>query len=358
VDSDERRCALGPSHPLLAAARDLLAGGRPAGTPSPATRPLEPAHEPLPFDGGRTAAGHLPLAQNLTVTLDSGGGTLAAAGSQQTQTTSVPAGPLATTGALTASAGGATNNGLSYFSWVRSGSETQYDVNLNADCYSSGTGSASVAPIDIVVLVSHPTPTSIAFGATVFSAATTGAATPTRAIDVLDDGSFELTELTQQTLETVVQVGPTPVPIRCRPGLDLSVPGSTQLQFSMTLRPAETLVQVIASGCATAPYYVTPRFDGGVDYGTSNVLAGSMFAVFGLQTQPVYLGNYAWPNSPVVLPCSLVPSPDLVTFLSPTSFEQTLPIPAAVRPITLFSQGVWLAPGAITTTETSVISAY
>jgi hypothetical protein len=297
-------------------------------------------------------------AQNLNVTLDASGGTLAAAGGPQTQTTTIPTGPLSPIGALTASAGGAADNGLAFFSWVTSGSETQFGVNLNAECFTAGSGSASVAPLDVVLMVSHPTPISVALDATVFAAAPNGAATPARAIDVLDDGSFELTEFTQQTLASVLQVGPTPVPIRCRLALDLDVPGSSRVSFSMTLRPAETLVQPIASGCATAPYFVTPRFDGGVDYGTSNVLGGSMFAVFGLQTQPVYLGNYAWPNSPVVLPCSLVPSPDLVTFLSPTSFVQTLPIPAAVRPITLFSQGVWLAPGAITTTETSWIAAY
>lgn len=297
-------------------------------------------------------------AQNLTVTLDSGGSTLIAAGGGLAQNTGIPPGPLGGLGALTASAGGATDNGLSHFSWVNTGGATHHGVNLNADCFVSGVGSASMAPLDVVLLVSYPTPILITFDATVASSAVAGSATPTTLIDVLDDGSFELTEFTQQTLATTVQVGPTPVPIRCRLGLELAVPGASQLQFSITMRSADTLVQPLASGCTTAPYFLTPRFDGGVDYGTSNVLAGSMFAVFGLQTQPVYLGNYAWPNSPVVLPCSLVPTPDLVTFLSPTSFMNSLPIPAAVRPISLFSQGVWLAPGAITTTDTSWIAAY
>ena len=61
-------------------------------------------------------------------------------------------------------------------------------------------------------------------------------------MDVLDDGSFELTELMQPTLSTFVQLGPTPVPIRCQLGLELAVPGASLATFTWKLRPADTLV--------------------------------------------------------------------------------------------------------------------
>ena len=297
-------------------------------------------------------------AQNLSVVFDSAGGALSATAGVQTQTTQIPVGPLGPLGALSAAAGGSTNSSLTSFSWNSYGSEAVQELTLTASCFVAGSASASLTPLDVVVMLSHPTPVGVSLDVTAFRSAPAGTATPTLRMDVLDDGSFELTELMQPTLSTFVQLGPTPVPIRCQLGLELAVPGASLATFTLNLRPADTLVNQLASGCTTAPFQVTPRFDGGLEYGTNNVLAGSMFAVFGLQTQPIYLGNYAWPNSSIVMPCSLVPSPDLVTFLSPTSYTHVLPIPAAVRPITLYSQAVWLAPGAITTTDASLITAY
>jgi len=297
-------------------------------------------------------------AQNVSATFESGGSALYAAAGPQAQALQIPTGPLGPIGGLSASAGIVPNQATASFGWSSFRSETRLELDLSASCNVAGAASAGLAPLDVVVMLSHPTTINVSLDATAFHFGPTASLSPVMRIDVLDDGSFELDESTPQTLSTFVQIGPTPVPIRCQLAIELDAQGAAVANLALALRPADTYVDTLFGGCATAPFWVMPRFDGSLEYGTDNVFAGSMFAVFGLQTQPVYLGNYAWPNSSVVLPCVLIPTADLVTYLSPTSFQHVLQIPAAARPITLYSQGVWLAPGALTATDASRIVAY
>ncbi|MFN3242498.1 MAG: hypothetical protein ACE37K_13425 [Planctomycetota bacterium] len=85
----------------------------------------------------------------------------------------------------------------------------------------------------------------------------------------------------------------------------------------------------------------------GVLFGVG-VASGPAVAVYGLGVQPTLL-----PNSGALQPCLLVPSPDLVVLIPPNG--HLLGLPAAVRPITVYVQGVVLLPTGLGTSNGFVV---
>jgi hypothetical protein len=177
-----------------------------------------------------------------------------------------------------------------------------------------------------------------------FVLGTAGGVLPMARLDVDNDNAFELTEsMTSGTVEVTVAIGPLPTLIRCFVSASATGAALTLANVGITMRPATTLAGPLAPGCSTAGYYVRPRFDGDLEFGIDNVHAGSAVAVFGLATQPLFLGSLAAAPGAPLLPCVVLPRPDLLVFL-PTVQPIVLAIPPAARPLSLYSQAVHLTP--------------
>ena len=125
----------------------------------------------------------------------------------------------------------------------------------------------------------------------------------------------------------------------------------------LTGTPGNATAFPMLSGCIEAGYVVSPRFDGNLDFWVNSQHPGIAVAVFGLATQPLYLGSQApGPFSPV-LPCVLIPRPDLIVLL-PSLAAETLVVPPVARPLMLYSQSVRLDSGVLATSRAFQIYEY
>lgn len=175
--------------------------------------------------------------------------------------------------------------------------------------------------------------------------ASPGAFAPTFGIDLGDDGIFELFETGLPSGTYWRVLGPTPIAIRLRSQVTQTGPGSVALRLHVTIRPANNLtVSPVAMPCASNDMLqVLPSF---VGQGIETLVYGTPptgIVVLGLGPFPQALPTTS------ATPCVLLPSPDLVIY---APYPQTfyLPLPAAVRPLTLWMQGVSITPTGLGTT--------
>ncbi len=174
---------------------------------------------------------------------------------------------------------------------------------------------------------------------------TPGALAPACSIDIGDDGVVEMTGLTSASISALVVLGPQPLPIRLRSVVTQIGPGEVDLELRLRVVPQNSLViSPVGAGCdGTTALLAAPSFVGtGVRFQT--VTQDPVVLVLGLGVQPTVL------PAPFPLPCLLLPSPDLLVLLMPGQ-DLTLPLPAAVRPVTLWAQGVALTAAALATTN-------
>jgi hypothetical protein len=272
------------------------------------------------------------------------------------QTATLATGPLAVPGGVQAIAGNAANDiALAAVRWNTTGAA----VFLDAEAFVTGLtpGQASGGPYVFLVSISAPSPTPIAFQLTRHVAGTPGNAIPRTRVDVRDDGTFELDETTPAQVQANAIVGPTPLPIRCV--LDAAVVGIGGVVASLQIlaTPGNAEIYPLLQGCYGGGYVVVPRFDGNLDYWVNTMHSGIAVAVFGLDTQPLFLGAQSpGPFSPL-LPCVLLPRPDFVAVL-PSLAPQTLVIPPAARPVALYSQAVLIDSSGLWTSLAHRIYAY
>lgn len=170
-------------------------------------------------------------------------------------------------------------------------------------------------------------------------------------MDFGDDGTFEVTESSVGPLVHSALLGPTPLAIRVRASLLKVGNGSIDLALGIAVTPETAQVNSLAGGCAPASLIAYPVFAGsGVEF---TVLApGPVVLALGLALQPQPL------PFPIASACLLLPAPDLlVPMVAPPLPYFTLPLPAAVRPVTLFAQGVLItATGLGTTNSYSIVA--
>lgn len=273
----------------------------------------------------------------------------------------LPAGPLPSQGGIWANAAGASGSCSAELTWSASQPGTlQLFLTASANVASS-PGQAAVAPVDILVDVTSPYSASVTFELTRSVVGSPGTAVPFGRVDIGDDGTFELDETSPSPVEVVTTVGPTPLIIRCRISADAAVPGVIVSSLQIAGRPGNTLVSPMLLGCSST-YSVVPRFDGNLEFWANATTAAFSVAVFGLATQPLLLGSLPqFPGGPL-MPCILMPRPDFFVLL-PNLAPQLLVVPAAARPITLYSQLVDVQPllyptAAFATSTTFQILAY
>ena len=161
-----------------------------------------------------------------------------------------------------------------------------------------------------------------------------GAIAPDFGIDFGDDGTFDLVETSPALIAFGAVLGPQTVDVRLRSRLSQTGVGSIALDLEVRVVPHNSLVILPAVlPCGPAEVHVLPTFAGqGVE--CFSFLVTPTVLVLGLQLQPVSL-----PPLPSGTSCTLLPSPDLLSF-APPGQPLTVPLPASARPLTLWIQGV------------------
>lgn len=227
---------------------------------------------------------------------------------------------------------------------------------LEAAALVATNGAASVGDVQLQLLLDNPTQVPLELRLARSFAASAGSTVPSLRIDVGADGSFELTEADAEAQSVVFLAGGTwPRPVRFQLSASAQSFEVMRSRLSLTVVPQATSVLPIAQGCSTADFQVLPRFDGSLGYAIDPLHAGLSAAVFGLGQQPLYLGNQT--SGGVVLPCLLLPTPDVIAYI-PTAGMQLLPLPPVVRPVVFRAQSVQLLPTGFGTSAASQVFAY
>lgn len=285
----------------------------------------------------------IATAQTITLASPTGGSLLTASGAS-VQSTSLPAGPMAASGLLQSQQ---SPSASATMTWNSTAAPTWMALDLQFDASANSTiaaSAAAIAPVEVVMQVSTPTPRAVRLVLDRSSNATAGTATPMLRIDVGDDGSYEVTESSpQSSVGIVMQIGPTPLPIRLSAAMLVTGNQTAQGNLSVLCVPVDSL-SLVATGCAGVFYEPLPMFSGDLQLSTSFAFPYQSLAVIGSSFAPVVF------PAPAVTFCLLVPSPDLLILL-PASGAATLVVPPAARPITLWTQAIPLDGGPLTTTS-------
>ena len=209
-----------------------------------------------------------------------------------------------------------------------------------------------VGPGDLVATLHATTPTPVLIDISRVFASSSGAPMPPHLVDVGNDGVVDFNELSFGPGTTSRVLGPTALPIVLRGAVGLDQDGAVLLSLRITVRPDNALqVNGIAPGCSsTAGLAVEPAFVGrGLRF--SNFQPDPMVVVLGVSPAP--FAAFGASGSP----CWWMPSLDILTFVpSGQSFLQ--PLPAAVRPVTVWAQAVLLTPAGLTPTDSFAIPAW
>ncbi len=265
-----------------------------------------------------------------------------------TTNASLPAGPLIGTG-LQANAFGTTSQASSALTWLNQSSPQQIFSSVTFLGWVDGpmAGTAQAQANDLVMLLSSPQSTFVGIELRFWLFGPAGVSIPTLRIDVDNDGSFELTEGSLGPLTTFRTLGNTPLPVRMQVDATLATLGVMQAGVSFKVTPVLTSVTNVIAGCGAA-HDVKARFDGGVDLYFNHGPLTPGVGVIGLDVQPLLLG------SSLFSPCTLLPAPHLLVFepfAPPLAPSLTLPLPPAVRPISLWTQNVALQGGGLITSD-------
>lgn len=161
-------------------------------------------------------------------------------------------------------------------------------------------------------------------------------------LDYDNDGVIDVASV--PTLAPIVVprvLGPQPLLVRVI--VDAAANGSgmsLESELYVSLLPDNDLsITRLVATCAplapTPPPLVQAEFPGsGIQLSWQQSPLAPSVMVLGLTPQPLLLGSFGG------LPCVLLPAPDIVLF-EPTGLR-SVPLPAAVRPVTFFAQGVTL----------------
>lgn len=294
---------------------------------------------------------------SVTCSVPTAGSLVAQFGASQ-QSTTLPAGPTAAVGSLNAATPTSPGYAVTAVTWNIAAGSGSFDFFLTTTAeVVGGSGLADSGTLSFLVTVAFPTPTPVSLSLDHAIQGDPGNPLATGRIDIDDDGTLEVSEISPPGPSySLRMVGPSGLLIRFTSRATVTVGGGMVSSLHLRGTPGATSIQPLLDGCTGIGLNVMPRFDGNLDFAISLPAAPPSVAVFGLATQPLFLGTAQQPLGPL-LPCVLMPRPDLVVFL-PTAALQTLPIPAAARPLVLYAQGVVIGPSSFTTTQATTVFAY
>jgi hypothetical protein len=262
------------------------------------------------------------------------------AGAQVTD--SRPVGPLPANFLLSAYVASSAGDAAASFGMLVMPSQQSVSVRGSAFAVSSSPPSAATTNlIDVLVLVQATSPVMAFLQVDRTLVASAGVAVPVQRIDVGNDGSFEISETTPSSASVAnIALGPVAVPVRVL--MQVAASGAQQVVTNMTLRfIADNHLAILPQGfgCSGYPFAVEPSFVGtGIrvsqDSSHPSLFNDLVVAVLGIGVQPILLPS-AFPG------CLLVPTPQVLALIPPAASLQ-VPLPAAVRPISFWAQGVVL----------------
>ena len=265
--------------------------------------------------------------------------------STQTQ----PAGPLSPFGGagatLPAPTGPAPSSGLLWWSVGPTSTYLQHYLN-NPGPSPSVTASAGAHELLVEFTSTSPKAVLIRIERDLDLAA--GATAPTISLDLDNDGTIDVADLSPASIETRAAVlGPQPTQVRIVVQASLGFATYVNDLTWVTLEPDNDLeIQQVVNGCAVQlpppQPTVLPSFQNtGVDL-VSQFQTGVV--VLGLQPQPLLLSTFSYSG----LPCLLVPQVDVSLAFSGA---MNLPIPASVRPLTFYAQSAGLLLGELVVSD-------
>jgi hypothetical protein len=184
---------------------------------------------------------------------------------------------------------------------------------------------------------------------------TAGTPWPSVMIDVDNNGVFEVNNLSAVTGALIpVTFGPQPLLVRVVVDVAISGQAGASNFVSASLLPDNNLtIATPVLGCnpiSPPPQdFLQPSFDNlGVDLRVGNTPSEPAVIVIGLNAQPQLLSING------LLPCLLLPTPDVVIF-APGGMN--LALPASVRPVSFFAQGVTLTQSGLRVTDGYAVTA-
>jgi hypothetical protein len=223
---------------------------------------------------------------------------------------------------------------------VEQGSQPGFGVRSQANGFSLGGTpvSTSTGTFEVLLQVQATAPVVATLVVDRDMFASAGTASPMMRVDVGDDGSFEVTELSAAGANVgPLALGVQPLPVRLRYRADTV--GDQVLEARLGVRfvadNALTITQQIL-GCTADFLSVAPSFQGaGLEFYVQPMMTGDLsVGVLGLGVQPV-VTSVVYPG------CILLPTPDVLV-LMPSLVRSQLPLPANVRPLDMFLQAVVL----------------
>lgn len=280
----------------------------------------------------------------------------------QTAQASQPVGPLPPSGSIEANL---LVGGLGPFAqvgWFADANTTAYSrAGIAHDLESVGAPvTLSVAPHEILVHFTATTTVSVQIELQRWSGLSVGAPHPQVAIDLGNDGTIDWNDLPAGLPQlSAAVIGAAGYDVRVILGATVQGPGYSTTTLSIAAHADNALnIALDALGCATttspSPYQFEPIAvfaDSGVDLlfdagGVPSVI------VLGLGLQPLLLPtNFG-------AACLVTPSRDAVLAIPFSQYPLHIPLPAAVRPVTLRSQAVGLTPTGLATTDAWRIRAF
>jgi len=252
-------------------------------------------------------------------------------------TTTQPVGPLLATGfdvesdlvglgtrALVGGSSAATNNDAY--------------CNIGFGCINgSAAAVTSVNTFEVLATFSAAVPTPIRFLVQLDSVLPAGATVPSVEVDVDNDGTIDYANGLWLNFFGPRTIGPAGIQFRVIMQGDLQQQGELFEDLSLQVKPDNRIyIYPGGVGCiGTGPGVYESFLDTGISIRNDISSSYPRVFVFGLAAQPQILPTVsAWP-------CIVMPRPDLVMTI-PTFSGVELPIPAAVRPVTIWIQNVEL----------------
>jgi hypothetical protein len=267
-----------------------------------------------------------------------------------------PAGPLTTYHSFGASLPGPSTPQATVF-WSFGGWNNYAFVDLLHTLRNPGavpTVTATTGPHEFLAELTATAPVSADIRISRVDDLVAGAVSPTVQLDYDNDGTIDVASVPTGTpLLMTRQYGPQP--FRVRIIVNASLGGveyaATELLLVATPHNDLTITEVVAPCRPTQPFppSVQPSFSGrGVTLAAATYAAELGLIVVGFSPQPALLGSWSG------VPCILLPSPDIVLFTPGVD----VPLPASLRPLTFFAQGVMWTPNGLLTTEGFAVTAF
>lgn len=295
-------------------------------------------------------------AQSVSVTLQAvTPGTLHSNLAGQVLTQVLPAGAMPAAGNVSSVLGDPTTFAGSILGWESSSNSLEATATIQwiAGVSSSSPSFANTTAVNVLMTITASSPVTVAIDVQRTKLIGAGASILLNRVDVGNDGLAEVQESDNSKLLGPYAVN-TSLSIMVRLEATQAANGDLQLDNTIRVLPVNDLVVQGNDpfGCLGDELRLQPSFVGrGIGLMSlpnwGNDLA---VAVLGTSIQPIAL--------PPVASCLLLPSPDVLLVL-PNALLVDLPLPAAVRPVGFWAQGVVLSSlGYFTTTNLFSVIAF